>query len=62
MSSWKGSRGMWRIRGPDGEVLWVPESGEALLTVRNCVRHNEDREKNDEANDPERGVSEVTEG
>ncbi|ENC42524.1 putative transposase, partial [Escherichia coli P02997067.6] len=36
--------------------------GEAPLTGRSCVRHNGDGEKNGDANQVERDVSEVTEG
>lgn len=45
---------------PYGEVLRFPESGEAPLTGRSCVRHNGDGEKNGDANQVERDVSEVT--
>ena len=62
MSLWKGSPGMWRIRGPYGEVLRFPESGDAPVTGRCCVRHNGDGEKDGDANHPERDVSAVTEG
>lgn len=53
---------MWRIRRPDGEILRGPESGDAAVTERFCVRHNGDREKNGDANQVERYVSEVSEG
>ncbi len=48
--------------GQYGEVLRSPESGEAPVTGRCCVRHNGDGEKDGDANHPERDVSAVTEG
>lgn len=43
-------------------VLRFPESGEAPVTGRCCVRHNGDGEKDGDANQVERDVSAVTEG
>ncbi len=37
MSLWKGSRGMWRIRGSVCEVLRFPESVETAVTGRGGV-------------------------
>lgn len=39
-----------------------PESGEAPVTGKCCVRHNRNGEKNGDANQAEKGVSAVTEG
>ena len=46
---------------PTEPLLRFPESGEAPVTGRCCVRHNGNGEKNGEANQVERDVSEVTE-
>ena len=51
----------WHV-APYGEVLRFPESGEAPVTGRCCVRHNGDGEKDGDANQVERDVSAVTEG
>ena len=50
----------------NGQTSWrwqrIPESGEAPVTGKCCVRHNRNGEKNGDANQAKKGVSAVTEG